>query len=210
MIKNRKLLIAIITTLCFVLLLIKVLFLNNVNLLFLIAEGQNKPSNLYHFFLYRIYRIAEKKDIGEELIQNINTGKNEFLFCQYIRVLGVIGEIDAIPYLIKIYTYYQGKNSGVAKSMKDFVIRSLGRIGDEQVVPFLEAILNKQQTYWLNSVIASSLYLLTGERYEFDYSQGESYKFVATKDLMQARQVILNSKGKKRTYEDMIVLDKSY
>ena len=204
---NKKVLIAIIAILGFAF-VFKIGVFDNVHLLFLIAEGQDDPSAAYYFIIERIYKIAEKRDIGKGLIQNINTGKNGSLHYQYIRVLGVIGENDAIPCLMKIYIDYQDIDSGAGRTMRSSVINSLGLIGDGNVVPFLEKTLNKYPDETLNFEIAHALYLLTGERYDVNW-QGNKQEFVATKRTMYARKVILDTGWRKRKLEDMIILDKT-
>lgn len=203
---RRKRLIAIIAILGFAF-IFKIGILDNINFLCHVAEGFDDPSPAFYFTLGRIYRVAEKRDIGKYLIENIDTGKNQNLHYRYIRVLGVIGENDAITCLAKTYVDHQNQDTSESRSKKYIVIRSLGFIGDEEVVPFLEKILNRQSDKSLNFVIAQALYLLTGKKYDFVTWQGENQELFVSEELMQARQVILNTRGKKRKLEDMIILD---
>ena len=99
---NRKVVIAIIAILSFAI-LFKIAVFDNVNLLCQIAGGLNDPSTLYYFTIERIYKIAQKRDIRKHLIEDIITGKNGHLHYLYMRILGVIGENDAISCLMKIY-----------------------------------------------------------------------------------------------------------
>jgi len=205
---RTKLLIGIIVILSFAF-VFKIVVFDNVNFLCQIAEGLDDPSTLYYFTIERIFKIAEKGAVGKSLTENISTGENRHLHYLYIRILGVTGENDTIPCLMKTYIEHQHQNSGESKSMRHIVIRSLGFIGDEKVNPFLEKILNEQHhDKMLNFVIAEALYLLTGERHDFINWQGNEEKLFVSKELMQARQVILDTKGKKRKFEDMIILDR--
>ena len=137
----KKILIVVSIALVFFI-VIMVCILNSVDFLCMIAEGSNEPSSLHNFAIERIYKIAEKKEIGEKLIKNIKKNKKENLHTLYIRILGVIGEEATLPCLMEIYIKHQEET----KSIKVYnVIKSLGLLGKEEVVPFLERILNREE-----------------------------------------------------------------
>jgi len=201
----KKILIVFLIVLVFFI-VIMLCILNSVDFLCMIAEGSNEPSSLHNFTIERIYKIAEKKDIGEKLIKYIRENENENLHPLCIRILGVIGEEGTLPCLMEIYIKHQEET----ESYKVYkVIKSLGLLGKEEVVPFLERILNREDGWiLLNHPIAESLYLLTGNQYDFINPQGEKQKLYLYDELRQAREVILATKMRKRNHEDMAILDK--
>lgn len=187
----------------------KMAIFDNVDFLFILAGGSNQPSSLFNFAIERIYKLSEKKDIGKKLIKELKE-HGDFFSLQdlYVRTLGVIGEEDAFPCLMEIYIRNQDKKVAVL----DTVILSLGLLGKEDAVPILERILNREDGWFalLNFPIAQSLYLLTGKKYTFINSRGESQELFVTPELLQAREVIVATKGKKRKYKDMLILDKLF
>lgn len=206
---KKKILIGVIVVLIFT--FIKISLFNNVDFLCFLSQATNtNTSSLYYFTIESIYKIAEKKDIAEKLIKYIEENKNQNLHGLYIRVLGVIGGGDqTVNCLMK--TYIKHQHNKEKKSIIYSVISSLGLLGDDKVIPFLELLLNKN--YWpvYNGTIAASLYLLTGKQYEFIWCwDGSRQKLQLTDKLIHAREVILATKGKKRTFEDMLALDKRF
>jgi len=203
----KKILIVFLIALVFFTVIMVCIF-NSVDFLCMIAEGSNEPSSLHNFTIERIYKIAEKKEIGEKLVKNIKENKKNNLHTFYIRILGVIGEEATLPCLMEIYIKHQEET----KSIKVYnVIKSLGLLGKEEAVPFLERILNREDRWIvLNPPIAESLYLLTGNQYKFINPQGEMQKLHLYNELLRAREVILNTKLRKRNFKDMVILDKLF
>ena len=61
------------------------------------------------------------------------------------------------------------------------------------------------------STISVALYLLTGENnYEFINSMGRKQNLLLTKGLIDARKVIVSSKNRKRTAQEMVTTDKIF
>jgi hypothetical protein len=191
------------------LVLLKSAVLDNPDILCMIAEGFDEPSTLYYASIERIYRISEKKKVGEKLIKRLNDGENQHLQNCYIRVLGVIGEDDAIPYLMDAYVKYQ-HNKNFKSTIYD-IVNSLGLIGKKDAVPLLETLLKKYDEHHVqvpSGLIAHSLYLITGSSYSFVNSSGEKEKLYLSKERIEARRIIATSKGRKRSFEEMVALDK--
>jgi hypothetical protein len=74
----------------------------------------------------------------------------------------------------------------------------------------LEEILNyNKNTFEINNyLIARSLFLLTGRRYDYINAEGEKVKFNSNSEIINIREIILNSKNRKRTIHEMIQIDK--
>lgn len=202
---KKSIIITIIAVLIFVF-TFKIIIFDNVNFLYSILEGLNTKSPLYNFTIERIYKIAEKKDIGKNLIAYIEKDENQNLHDLYIRILGVIGEYDAINCLLKTYIKYQDDKNRLFTIYK--IISSLGFLGNEEIVPFLESILNKNSWPLLNHTIARSLYLITGKPYVYMDHTGKSQELYLYDGLIQARKVVLSTRGKKRSFDNMLILDK--
>jgi hypothetical protein len=189
--------------------LLKMMVLDNPNILCMVAEGFDEPSTLYYASIERIYKISEKKKVHEKFIKLLNEGENQHLQNCYIRVLGVIGEEDAISCFMNAYAKYQHNKN--FRSTIYAIINSLGLIGSEDVVPLLETLLNKYDEHHVqvpSSLIAHSLYLITGKSYYFTSSTGVKERLYLSKERIEARKLIEASKERRRSFEEMVTLDK--
>lgn len=183
----------------------------NINFSFSMAEGLDKPSKLHYFFVERIYKICAKKNLGPELLENIKSGENEHLQNIYIRTLGIVGERNATTYLIMQYSNYQDRAD--KKSTLYSIIDSLGMIGNEEAIPILERLLENYDKYKIQVTrysIVRALYLLTGKTYTYSDSSSEKKSITLTKRLENARKVIESTKASKRTFNEMLILDKAF
>ena len=190
---------------------LKFVFFDNLHILFLMAEGLDQPSRLYYVVQERIYKLDETKNIGKVILQNLEEDKNKHLHNLYIKTLGVVGEYYSASYLLKAYVSYQ--NDEQHANTVWYIINSIGMLGNKDVVPILETLLKNYDRHKMQVTrysLVRSLYLITGERYDYINAAGEKTKIVLTNELKSARQVIVNSKGRKRTYEEIIILDKLY
>ena len=157
----------VVITVAIILLLVatfKITIFDNQELLCVVAEGFNEPSIPFYYSLNRIYQISEKKNISNKFISYLRENKNNNLHELYIRILGVIGEDQAIHEFKKLYVKYQRKKN--YKATIYYIVKSMGIIGNEGIVPFLEKILykyNELDVQVPGSVIASALYLVTGK-----------------------------------------------
>jgi hypothetical protein len=125
--------------------------------------------------------------------------------------LGIIGEYYSAVYLIKAYSEYQNKDQSAVTVW--YIINSMGLIGNHDAVKLLETLLKNYDKHGMQVSrysLARSLYFLTGKRYDYINSSGEITKIHLTKELKNARKVIEESAGRKRTYDEMIILDKLY
>jgi hypothetical protein len=208
---NKKIIAFVLITLSIFTIGLKVFIFDNLNALFLIAEGFDQPSTWFYVVQKRIYKIAERKDIGNDILKYLNNDKNRHLHNLYIKTLGIIGEYYSAAYLIKAYAKYQN-NERYAVTI-GYIIASMGMLGNDNVVQLLETLLKNYDKHKMQVTrysLARSLYLLTGKRYDYVNSSGENTKIHLTNELKTARKVIEKSKRHRRTYDEMIVLDKLY
>ena len=102
--------------------LLKITVLDSPDIMCMVAEGFDEPSTLYYASIERIYKISEKKNVGEKFIEHLIEGENQHLQNCYIRVLGVIGEKDAIyNWCVDIsqkFTYTEGKRNAIADDLE--------------------------------------------------------------------------------------------
>lgn len=185
--------------------------LNNVSVLFEIADGSDKPSAIYYCAIEKIYRLSEKKNIEEKILENIAEDKKKHLHDLYVQVLGILGKPNATIFLIKGYADYQ--NDKNRRSSLYYIIDSLGAIGNIEAVPFLEKLLsnyNKLDVQVTKYSIVRSLYLLTGKTYNYVDSYGKEATMHVTSGLINARKVIEDSKGRSRTFDEMMEIDRLY
>ncbi len=187
----------------------KILLLDNPSFLFFIAGGLDRPSRLYFHVTKNIYAISSKSNLSEKLLRNLEKDRNKHIHDLYIHTLGVIGEYKAIPYLIKAYAEYQNESN--RRYMIYRIILSLGMIGNEDSIPFLETLLRdyeKLQPKIEGYCIARALYLCTGDIYKYTGLSGEKTILYVGPKLSTARSIITTSKGRSRTIEEMITLGK--
>jgi hypothetical protein len=179
----------------------------------MIAEGFDEPSRPYYFFIERLYKISVDTNTSKELLNNLTSSKNLYLHDCYIRVLGVTGEHEALKHLEKYVASIQKVPDNYA--MAYYSIYSIGLLGDTKAVPSLEILLQKSNSTpefrLLGFPVAVALFLLTGRNnYDFVNSAGETQTLIVTPRLSEARQVIIHSQGRKRTYRELIILDRIF
>jgi len=176
---------------------------DNEDFLISMAEGFDVPSKPYYFLIERIYKIAESRDIATEIGQNLRSGNKEHLHNLYLRILGVIGRPPSPDFLLDQYARYGNDPDRVSRSR--YLIETMGLSGDAAYTVFLKSLLDRtdQKNIDTRYLIARSLYLITGEKYRVN---GE--EFHISPELEEARKVIVASKNRKRTFQEMLVLDK--
>jgi len=182
---------------------------DNTDLLCKIAEGFDEPSTSYYFILERIYKLSGKNDFSKKITQTLSKDENRYLHDIYIRILGVLGYRESLHELEQIYIKCQHDQR--YKATLYYTIKSMGLIGDKEIVSLLETLLTKYDELNVQvsgSNIASALYLITGRSdYYFTNTSGEQQKLILTDNLLKAREVIVSSKGRVRKYDEMIILD---
>ena len=206
---NRKIAIVSVIVIISVFATTKKMVLDNPVLLCKVAEGFNEPSIPFYFVLDRIYKLSSKKDFGRKLIADLSEDENRYLHELYIRILGVIGESEALYSLQQ--TYIKNQHDENSKVTLYYTIKSMGLMGEIEIVPFLEKLLEKYKELDVlvsGSNIAVALYLITGkDNIYFFNSEGQMQRLVLDENLIKAKRIIATSKGRSRTLKEMIELD---
>jgi len=189
----------------------KIMILDNEDGLFSIAAGLDVPSKSYYFVIERIYKISETKNIGDKILGYLEGDKNKHLHNLYVKTLGIIGEYYSSTFLLKAYSKYQHDMNH--RSTLSQIINSMGLIGNEDLVPLLETLLkdhDKLDVQVTKYSIARALYFITGKSYSYTNQSGERTQLHVTDELAKARRVIVNSKKRRRTLDEILTLDKLY
>lgn len=193
--------------------IIKTAVLNDATKLCFLAEGFDEPSRPYYFFVERIYKISNDSDASKKLLDYLGNKENLHLQNLVIRLLGVTGEREALPHLRRLLDPLKGTADNLF--VMYYAIYSIGLIGDDRAVSLLENVLEACNSVGeirtLGFPTAVALFILTGDtKHYFLNSAGERQTLIVTSRLSGARKVILQSKGRKRTYQEMITLDKIF
>ncbi|EAT16537.1 HEAT repeat domain-containing protein [Desulfuromonas acetoxidans] len=178
--------------------------INSIKFLCVSSEILGSNSSFGGYLISRIYLEDNRNKVFNEVNKLVLDDKYGFVEDVFIRVLGVVGDDRAIPLLMNIYIKNQEKEKLRYKNIS--IITSIGLIGDDKVIPFLEKILNKKQSknrYYA----ARSLFLLTGEEVNYLNKAGTYQNFYPSPRDKEARSVILQSKERRRGYDEMMSLD---
>ena len=186
---------------------VKIFIYDNPKALYVIAEGLDDPSSMYYHVVERIYIMSANDSEMNRIIEELESGKNEYLHDLYVRTLGIVGETsDLANYvLVKIYTKCQDSDN--KKVIVYTVIDSMGFVGNESTISILERLIENYENH--NMVVAKypivrSLYLSTGDVNRV--KEKSSLDFIVTEELKVAREVIAHSKGRYRTFNEMLIL----
>ena len=185
--------------------------LENEKALFLIADGLDKQSNLYNIIIKKIYSLSEKKNLSKKIKKYLEQNKNDHLHNLYIQVLGISGASSSAATLIKVYSRCQHDTN--RRSTVNRIVDAMGLIDNDDLVVFLETLLqdyDKLRVQATKYSIVRSLYLITGKKYSYIDGAGRNTGLQVAQELIEARNVILDSKGRKRTLQEMLLLDKLY
>jgi hypothetical protein len=185
----------------------KIFIYDNPKALYVIAEGLDEPSSMYYYVIERIYMLSANESEMNRIIEELESGENEYLHDLYVRTIGAVGKhINRASYvLMKIYVKYQDNKK--QKLIVYTVIDSIGFVGNKSTIAILERLLENYENH--NMVVAKypiarSLYLLTGDASKI--KEKSSLDFIVTEELKKARQVIANSKDRYRTLDEMLIL----
>jgi len=185
----------------------KVLIYDNPKVLYVVAEGLDEPSSMFYFVTERIYKLSTNKSEMNRIIEELESGKNEYLHDLYVRTLGIVGEnSDLANYvLVKIYSKYQDNDKKTA--IISTVVDSMGFIGNESTNAILERLLENYENH--NMVVAKypiarSLYLSIGDINRV--REKSSLDFIITEELKMAREVLVRSEGRYRAFSEMLIL----
>ncbi len=73
---------------------VKIFIYDNQKALYMIAEGLNEPSSSFYFVVERIYSLSNNKPEIERILNELETGENEYLHGLYVRTIGAnIGDV---------------------------------------------------------------------------------------------------------------------
>lgn len=189
--------------------LIKVFVWDNPIRLIQIAENFDEPSAPYYFILNDIYRKSGEKGFGENLIKSIAQNENPCLLKRYARIIGVMGEDGALDALEKAcMIYFNNKNYEVTAN---YIVKSMGLIGRREAIPLLKELLENKEKVVDESTIASALFMITGDKNTFFInSLGVRQQLIPSESQLQARKTIIGSQERKRTFDEMILLDRLF
>lgn len=203
---NKKLLVFLVIVLASVI-GTTVFIYNSPKALYAIAEGLDEPSSAYYWVAERIYRLSEKKSEINRILEELDSGKNEHLYGQYIRTVGIVGDgSDFANYiLVKIYTKYQDNSQ--KSSIVASTIDAMGFIANRSTISILEKLVENYKEH--NMVVAKypvvrALYLSTGDIAMV--REKSLMDFVVTRELKMAREAIVRSKGRYRKFNEMLIL----
>ncbi len=208
LLKNKLLVFAI--AFLFVILAIGGYSLNNVRVLFAVANGLDQPSKSYYLATERIYKTLSQSKC-DEIVQFLSKGNNEHLHDLYIHSLGVTGCVDSSAYLLDLYVKVQHDRN--KRSTCNNIVNSMGLSGNSDYVSFLEVLLKDYEKLSVQPSrysIARALYLLTGKQYQFESAMQSREKFTVTKELAEANNIIASTHTKPRTFEEIVKLDKLF
>jgi hypothetical protein len=173
---------------------------NNNFILYTIASGLDVPSKPYYFITERIFQLPV--EANHRLLQH------DSLIDLYVHIAGVKrnNNID----LLGLYTAYQHDNNNIGRVYN--VVNSMGLMGDETYTFLLESLLNdyeKLNVPVTKYTITRALYLITGKRYFYREAERDMNSGIPiTDELYMARQIILNTRLRRRTLKEMVDLDK--
>lgn len=177
------------------------------------SEGFNEPSKPFYFMVERIYKLSEDESTIHEIDTYISNTKNSNLNEIYLRITGVVGAEDSSQVIKK---HYEDSLNAYRSIYANYIIvSSMGLTGDSYFIPILETLLentgNENQISVSKTCVASSLYLITGDSsYNFINESGFKQKLNLSPELINARKAIVNSYGRKRTFGEMVIIDKIY
>jgi len=183
---------------------------NNESFLFVLASGLDRPSRTYYAVMERIYYLSKKRDIRGKILKSLeeNDNSNAPLL---IHILGIIdGEV---PSGILIAMYVKHQDDPENKALLGEIVDCMGALGNEDFVPFLNRLLidyKELNVPVTKYALLRALYLITGEAYGSGGVGNREADLTITQELEDARKVIVATKRRARTLEEMIVIDRVY
>lgn len=186
----------------------KKLTFDNENFLVSMAQGFDIPSKPYYFLTTRIFRLAETKNIEKTFEEHLKANTKPHLHDSYIYLLGIIGQNQSSEPIMKKYIEYQ--NEPNHRYTIHQVINHMGNSGNTFYSGVLEVLLKNYKNH--NPLasqyeIARALYLVTGNSQEYIDEKNKKHKLAITEELETARNAIATSKGRRRTLEEMLLID---
>ena len=186
--------------------------INNVGFLCLIAGSSDVPSKMHYCAIERILILYdEDEDVGEQIFETLKSNESKEIIDVYIKILGLIGEKEAMGYLNKIFI--EALNNNDPRGLTYPIVNSFGMMGNDDIVSFLKYLLENYSKYNIKATkhsIARSLFLLTGKKYKFVKANDSYGYFEPTSEVVNARDIIISSDDRRRTFEEMVALDKLF
>jgi hypothetical protein len=189
-----------------------IISINSVGFLCLIAGSSDVPSKMHYWAIERVLILYDEgADVGEQILEALKSNESNEIIDVYIKIVGLIGEKEALGYLNKIFVEALNKND--PRGLTYPLVNTFGLMGNDEIVSFLQYILENYRKYNINATkysIVRSLFLLTGRKYEYVKASGSYGYFEPTSEFVYARHIIISSYGRRRTFEEMVVLDKLF
>jgi hypothetical protein len=125
-------------------------------------------------------------------------------YVNWLRILSVAGVKDIDTYI------FDSLNESNNNHYPDYVHHYLNNVGisDSLIsIPLLKGYIDSDDSDWLSKAFsAHALYLLGGTKPSIE----SDYYFLISEKEFLAREVILNSRGRRRTFDEMITIDQLY
>lgn len=182
----------------------------NVTFLLMLAGGSDIPSHTYYWALHRIYEQCHNPSVRSALVEDLVSGRNRHLVDTYISILGVIGNRDASsPIVSELISAIDKKQYSTILNS----INSLGLIGNEKSETYLKTLCDHYDSYTLEvsqSTLSRAMYLISGNINDCQHSDinRRFNEFIISDELVHAREIIVSSRDRYRTTDEMISLDK--
>ncbi len=182
---------------------------NNLNSLFLIANGSDQPSKTFYFTITQIFKKIDKSSC-DDIVYRLGEEKYSYLHDLYIYVLGFAG-YDGLKEYMEVAQTQCLEKPGM-KSTCIRIVNAMGVSGDTSYIKTLESFLEKEKNINLPTkyYVSRSLYLLTGKKYQYSDDGVTLRKFIITDDLKKAHDLVSQPKGDIRTYDNTLALEKLF
>ncbi len=182
--------------------------LHNENYLAHLAEEFDIPSKPYYFFTERIFQLAENRNIGKTFEDHLEANRNQHLHNSYIYYLGIIGQSQSTVHIMNQFIQFQNEPS--RKSTIYRIINHMGNSGNYFYSNILEVLLRNYKNHKplvSQYQIARSLFLIMGNNQEYIDENGKKHELIITDELKTAHNAIASSRGRRRTFEEMLLID---
>ena len=177
---------------------------SNVYFLSSVACRHGNMSSTYEFLLERIYKIISSDEEGDYL-KYLDEADNKYFHTTWLRILSVSGVENMDKFVFNDISETD-KNDYSSDLIYHYLI-SAGKSDSVISIPLLKSYLDSDDSDGPSKMFsAGSMYLLNGTL----PSKSDDYYFVLSEKQYLAREAILNSRGRRRTYDEMITIDQPY
>ncbi|MGO9316131.1 MAG: hypothetical protein ACLQDI_25765 [Syntrophobacteraceae bacterium] len=185
----------------------------NIAFLIFVLGGADVPSYTYSLTIKRVYENCQYPYVRKTTVDDLISGHHSHLADTYIHILGVIGDSDASEPIneklmlavnkMEISTIYR-------------TIDSLGIIGDGEGTDseiLLKQLCDQYESFHVDFALYSlsrAIYLMTGNVYNCTRSNEnrDTSLFIVSDELKYARQIIVSSRSRYRTLDEMMFLER--